>query len=377
MLAVLAVGLTACSSGSTTSAPSSSTTAAPGSTPASTTKSQSDCDASYLAKLTTRQKLAQLLTVGVTGTADATNIVRTEQVGGIFIGSWTDQAMLTNHQVAQVEAVSKAPLMVTIDEEGGRVSRLKNLIGAVPPARSIPQTMTADEYYTKSLARGKAMKALGITADLAPDADVSDEDADSVIGDRSFSNDPAVVISYAGAFIRAMHDAGLGAVMKHFPGHGHGSGDSHTGAVHTPPLAQLQNNDLVPFRKLIGSGAAVMVGHLDVPGLTTPNVPASISPQAMALLRKGTGYNAQPFDGPIMTDDLGGMAAISKRMDIEDAVAAALEAGADNALWTTSTAVPQVLDKLEQEVRSGRLPMDRVNASVLRMVKFKGVTPHC
>jgi beta-N-acetylhexosaminidase len=377
MLAVMAVGLTACSSGSTTSAPSSSTTAAPGTTPATTTKSQADCNTKYLARFTTRQKLAQLLTVGVTGTADAENVVRTDQVGGLFIGSWTDQALLADHQLDQVEAAAKVPLMVTIDEEGGRVSRLQNLIGAVPSARTIAQTMSTDAFYTQSLARGKAMKALGITVDLAPDADVSDEPADSVIGDRSFSDDPTVVTSYAGTFIRAMHDAGVGTIMKHFPGHGHGSGDSHTGEVHTPPLAQLQNRDLVPFRNLIGSGAGVMVGHLDVPGLTTPNVPASISPQAMALLRHGTGYNAAPFDGPIMTDDLGGMAAITQRMDIEDAVAAALEAGADNALWTTSKAVPQVLDRLEQEVNSGRLPMAQVDASVLRMATFKGGTPHC
>ncbi|WP_067673613.1 glycoside hydrolase family 3 N-terminal domain-containing protein [Nocardia miyunensis] len=381
VLAVMAVGLTACSSGSPTSAPSSSTTAAPkpapATTPVTTTRTQADCNASYLAQFTTRRKLAQLLTVGVTGAADAQNVVGTDQVGGIFVGSWTDQALLADHQIDQVKAAAKVPLMVTIDEEGGRVSRLKNLIGAAPAARTAAQTMTADEFYTQSLARGKAMKDLGITADLAPDADVSDQAADSVIGDRSFSDDPNVVTSFAGSFIRAMHDVGLGAVMKHFPGHGHGSGDSHTGAVHTPPLAELQNNDLVPFRNLIGSGAAVMVGHLDVPGLTTPNVPASISPQAMSLLRQGTGYDAKPFDGPIFTDDLGGMAAISNRMNIEDAVAAALEAGADNALWTTSTAVPQVLDKLEQEVNSGRLPMAQVDASVLRMVEFKGVTPHC
>lgn len=377
VLAVVAVGLTSCSSGSTSSAPSSTTTAAPGTSATTTTKSQADCNAKYLAQFTTRQKLAQLLTVGVTGTADAENVVRTDQVGGLFIGSWTDQALLADHQLGQVEAAAKVPLMVTIDEEGGRVSRLQNLIGAVPSARTIAQTMSTDAFYTQSLARGKAMKALGITVDLAPDADVSDEPADSVIGDRSFSDDPNVVTSYAGTFIRAMHDAGVGTIMKHFPGHGHGSGDSHTGEVHTPPLAQLQNRDLVPFRNLIGSGAGVMVGHLDVPGLTTPNVPASISPQAMALLRHGTGYNAAPFDGPIMTDDLGGMAAITQRMDIEDAVAAALEAGADNALWTTSKAVPQVLDRLEQEVNSGRLPMAQVDASVLRMATFKGSTPHC
>jgi beta-N-acetylhexosaminidase len=208
--------------------------------------------------------------------------------------------------------------------------------------------------------------------DFAPDVDVSSQPDDSVIGDRSFSDDPAVVTRYADAYIRAMREVGVGTVMKHFPGHGSGSGDSHTGAVHTPPLDQLQTVDLVPFRNLINSGAAVMVGHLDVPGLTTPGVPASISPQAMSLLRDGTGYGAAPFQGVIFTDDLGGMAAITSRMSIEDAVEAALIAGADSALWITTDAVPQVLDRLELAVSSDRLPTARVDASVLRIARYKG-----
>ncbi|MGW4249160.1 glycoside hydrolase family 3 N-terminal domain-containing protein [Nocardia sp. NPDC004722] len=381
VVAVTALALSACSSGSNSSnesassstpTPSSSTTAPP-----TTTPGQQDCAAGYLSQFTQRQKLAQLLTVGVTGEADAENVVKTEQIGGIFVGSWTDKAMLAQHQIDTVQKASRTPLMVTIDEEGGRVSRAKDLIGVAPAARVVAQTMSPDEFYTFSLDRAKKLKALGVTVDFAPDVDVSSEPDDAVIGDRSFSDDPDVVVQYAGAFIRAMNDAGVGSVMKHFPGHGSGSGDSHTGAVQTPPLDQMQTKDLVPFRKLVDSGAAVMVGHLDVPGLTTPNVPASISPQAMALLRQGTGYGAAPFDGVIFTDDLGGMAAITKRMSIEDAVEAALIAGADNALWITTDAVPKVLDRLEDAVKSGRLPGAQVDASVLRMAKFKGSAPHC
>ncbi|WP_458688636.1 glycoside hydrolase family 3 N-terminal domain-containing protein [Nocardia tengchongensis] len=381
VVAVTALALTACSSGkdSTDAAPSSS--AAPSSTtvdaPPSTTPKPQDCAAGYLSEFTLRQKLAQLLTVGVTGEADAENVVKTEQIGGIFIGSWTDKAMLAQHQVDGAQQASRIPLMVTIDEEGGRVSRAKDLIGVAPSARVIAQTMSPDEFYTFSLDRAQKLKALGVTADFAPDVDVSSQPDDSVIGDRSFSDDPDVVTQYAGAQIRAMKEAGLGSVIKHFPGHGSGSGDSHTGAVRTPPLDQLQTKDLVPYRGLVDSGAAVMVGHLDVPGLTTPNVPASISPQAMALLRQGTGYGAAPFDGVIFTDDLGGMAAITNRMSIEDAVEAALIAGADNALWITTDAVPKVLDRLVAAVNSGRLPGSQVDASVLRMAKFKGSAPHC
>ncbi|MEV6068028.1 glycoside hydrolase family 3 N-terminal domain-containing protein [Nocardia sp. NPDC052001] len=380
VIALTALVLAGCSgSGSDQSAQSTTTTTGSSeSTPPPTSSApQQDCAAGYLANFTLRQKLAQLLTVGVTGEADAENVVKTEQIGGIFVGSWTDKAMLAQHQIDKVQAASRTPLMVTIDEEGGRVSRAKDLIGVAPSARATVGQMSADEFYTFTLDRSKKLKALGVTVDFAPDVDVSSQPDDSVIGDRSFSDDPNVVAQYADAYIRAAHDAGLGTVMKHFPGHGSGSGDSHTGAVKTPPLAQLQTSDLVPYRKLIDSGSAVMVGHLDVPGLTEPGKPASISKEAMDLLRQGTGYGAAPFDGVIFTDDLGGMAAITARMSIEDAVEAALVAGADNALWITTDAVPQVLDRLVQAVQSGRLPGSQVDASVLRMAKYKGTAPHC
>ncbi|MFD6272554.1 glycoside hydrolase family 3 N-terminal domain-containing protein [Nocardia asteroides] len=385
VFAVLAAVATACSGGSSTeTTPAASGSGTPTSaqsgdtgTPATATAPQTRCGTDYLAKFTQREKLAQLLTVGITGAADATNVVSGEQVGGIFIGSWTDPGLMNKAQLDTVQAVAKVPLMVTIDEEGGRVSRAKNVIGPAPSARVVAQTQTPQQYFENSVTRSQALKDLGITVDFAPDVDVSSQPDDSVIGDRSYSDDPQVVTEYAGAYIRAANQVGLGSVIKHFPGHGSGSGDSHTGAVRTPPLDQLQNHDLVPFRNLVASGAAVMVGHLDVPGLTEPDVPASISPAAMTLLREGTGYGAPPFDGPIFTDDLGGMAAITARMSIADAVEAALVAGADNALWISTDAVPQVLDRLEQSVASGKLPADRVDASVLRMARYKGVPLGC
>ncbi|MFE9579297.1 glycoside hydrolase family 3 N-terminal domain-containing protein [Nocardia sp. NPDC006044] len=380
MLAVLAAVATACSSGgggdaAPPSAAGPASTA--GSSTQATTSAKPDCKTGYLAQFTLRQKLAQLLTVGITGAADAANVVSTEQVGGIFVGSWTDLTLLTSGQLDQVKQSAKVPLMVTIDEEGGRVSRVGNLIGKAPSARATAETMTAEQFHDATLTRGRALKDLGVTVDFAPDSDVSSQPDDSVIGDRSFSDDPAVVTKYADAYIKAMREVGVGTVLKHFPGHGSGSGDSHRGAVRTPPLADLQNVDLVPFRNLITSGAGVMVGHLDVPGLTTPDVPASISPQVMALLRGGSGYGAAPFEGPIFTDDLSGMAAITSRLSIADAVEAALVAGADNALWISTNAVSSVLDQLEQAVAAGRLPAARVDASVLRMATFKGALPRC
>ena len=333
--------------------------------------------AALLAAMSTRDKLAQLLMVGVQGGADARAVVSNYRVGGIMIGSWTDLSMLTDGTVNDISNIGPLPLAVSVDEEGGRVSRLSSLIGAIPPARTLAQTKTADEVYQIALDRGRQMRGLGITVDFAPVVDVSDQGANTVIGDRSFSNDPATVTAYAGAFARGLRDAGVLPVLKHFPGHGHGSGDSHTaGVVSTPPLDQLMTSDLVPYQTLTTQGAVgVMMGHLEVPGLTG-NTPASLSPAAVNLLRSG-GYGGPGFNGPVFSDDLSSMAAINSRYGVAEAVLRALQAGTDVALWITTDEVPAVLDRLESAVAGGELAMPAVEGSVLRMVGIKGPSARC
>jgi beta-N-acetylhexosaminidase len=220
------------------------------------------------------------------------------------------------------------------------------------------------------------MRDLGITIDFAPVVDVTDA-PDGVIGDRSFSADPNTVTAYAGAYAQGLRDAGLLPVLKHFPGHGHGSGDSHTGAVVTPPLSDLQNVDLVPYRTLVTAApVAVMVGHLQVPGLTGDD-PASLSRAALQLLRDGTGYGAPPFNGPVFSDDLSSMAAISDRYGVSDAVLRTLQAGTDVALWVTTDEVPAVLDRLEKAVAAAELTMPAVDQSLVRVATMKGHNRAC
>lgn len=380
-----ALAVTACGAGDTADAPSAEPSATLESTAAGSTTASSSteagsatssarpeaCGDELLASLSLRQKLAQLLNVGVTGADDALAMIQAEQIGGIFVGSWTDPAMLSERQIPGVAAQSPLPLMVTIDEEGGRVSRVGELLGPDPSARVTAQTMTVDETYRMALERGQELRELGITVDYAPDVDVSSQPDNSVIGDRSFSDDPAVVTDYAGAYARGLQDAGIMPVLKHFPGHGSASGDSHTGAVTTPPLDELVAKDLVPYRELVSPDVAVMLGHLDVPGLTD-GLPASISPAAVELLRTGTGYGGSPFDGMIFTDDLSGMQAITDSYPITEAVEAALVAGVDQALWLTTDQVPAVLDHLEQAVASGDLPSTQVDESVRTVARAKG-----
>ena len=329
-----------------------------------------------LAAMSTRDKLAQLLMVGVTGADDARAVVDNQHVGGIMIGSWTDLSMMGAPLADIAASASPLPLAVSVDEEGGRVSRLAKLIGAQPSPRVLAQTMTPDEVRGIAFQRGQAMRNLGVTIDFAPVVDVTEESDDEVIGDRSFGSDPAQVVAFAGAYAQGLRDAGVLPVLKHFPGHGHASGDSHEGGVVTPPLDELRTSDLIPYQTLTTEApVAVMVGHMEVPGLTG-DVPASLSAAAYGLLRSG-GYGGPGFGGLVYSDDLSSMGAINQRYGVADAVLKALQAGADVALWVTTDEVPAVLDGLEKALAAGDLSQGRVDEAVLRVAGQKGPNPKC
>ncbi|HEX4249548.1 MAG TPA: glycoside hydrolase family 3 N-terminal domain-containing protein [Pseudonocardia sp.] len=322
-----------------------------------------------VAALPLRAQLAQRLMVGVNASQpdSARAVVAATGVGGVFIGG-KPTAFLRSGALASMRAASQLPVSVAVDEEGGRVQRIDQLDGSIPSARVMARTMTPAQVRALGAQRGRELKARGITVDMAPVLDVDGGPAGGAIGDRSFSADPNTVASYAGAFAAGLRDAGVLPVFKHFPGHGRANGDSHAGLVGTPPLASLRTDDLVPYRDLLGAGpAAVMVGHLNVPGLTD-GLPASLSPAAYRLLRGELG-----FHGMVLTDDLGAMRAITDRYDLPDAVVAALEAGADVALWTSTDDLDTVLDRLQAAVGTGQLTRSNVTDGAARVLAAKGV----
>lgn len=326
--------------------------------------------ADIVAGLPMRQRVAQLVMVGFDPATPgaAERLVRTNQVGGLFI-SGADTTSLRDGDIEAARQAANLPLFVAMDEEGGRVQRVPGPDGQLPSARAMAATMSTPQVRTLAMKVGAELRGLGVNVDFAPDADVSDQPADAVIGDRSFSADPAVVTAYAGAFAAGLRTAGVLPVLKHFPGHGHAIGDSHTGPAVDPPLSSLTGDDLVPYRTLAGTTArtAVMVGHLEVPGLTG-TVPASLSPAAYTLLR-----DTYHFDGVAITDDLGTMVAITARYDLPDSVLLALRSGADIALWVTGGDVPPILDRLVAATATGALPVSRVNKAATRVLLAKGV----
>lgn len=327
-----------------------------------------------------RHAAASTLAVGVTGFDDAAAAVDAG-VRHLFIGSSTDRSILNgqgdpDRSLAALTERAGGDLTVSVDEEGGQVQRLADLTGALPSAREMVATMTPAEVTALFTDHAHKMRDLGITMDFAPDTDLDGgaDVSDNAIGDRAFSADPDVVVEYGHAVIDGLLAGGITPVIKHFPGHGHATGDSHTGTVSTPPLDDL-GADLQPF-VVLGRipGVAVMVGHMQVPGLDDGDVhgadtPASLNPASYRLLRDGVG-GTPGTDAVLYTDDLTGMRAVTDRWPAGDAVVTALRAGADAPLVSSgmdAAALPGVLDAVVAAVGDGSLPVDRLAGAADRI----------
>jgi len=277
--------------------------------------------------------------------------------------------------IAGLQASSTVgPLVVAVDEEGGVVQRLGELLGHLPAAREMADG-TPDEARAVAAERAEALAALGFTMNLAPVVDVGGGPG---IGSRAFSDDPEVVVEYALAVATGIASAGLTPVFKHFPGHGRADADSHRTLPVTPRLDEMQGVDLVPWRELpYGAvGAAVMVGHLDVPGLTYGD-PASLSKAAVdGLLRNDLG-----FSGVVIADYLG-MGAVTASTPQPEAAAAALVAGADLLIVgddespaASAAMVAMVALAIETALDEGSLAVDRLNEAVGRGLALRGIDP--
>ena len=325
------------------------------------------------ADLTVAERVRLLLFVTVDPTGPGLAAGLKTGAGGIFLPAGSADLVARGAVNDAVDTAPRPPL-VAVDEEGGRVQRLASVVGRLPTARDMARLGPA---AIRKLARdhGEGLRSLGITMDFAPVLDVVDDDeigGSGAIGDRSFSSDPAVVTESAGAFAAGLAEAGVIPTYKHFPGHGHASGDSHRGVVVTPPLDAL-GPDLEPYRQLLSADpqpVAVMVGHLVVPGLTNGE-PATVSREAgRGLLREAYG-----FDGLLVTDDLSAMRGILDRYSTTEAAVRAVEAGVDMVLIPTSDA-QRVARAIEAAVAGGRLSVAQLNASADRVLRSAS-SPRC
>jgi beta-N-acetylhexosaminidase len=272
----------------------------------------------------------QLLFAGFPGTAapaDLVDRVREGRIGGVVLFK---RNIATPEQLRALvgelrdAAPASAPLLVAIDQEGGRVQRLRGPWTEWPAMRRVAEHGDPERTAAVAAALARELRDAGIELDFAPVVDVDTNPANPVIGDRSFARDALAVSRHARAFIAALQAGGVAACAKHFPGHGDTAQDSH----HELPrldhdVERLRRIELPPFRAAIEAGvASVMTAHVLLPALD-PERPATLSPPAIALLRGELGY-----DGVVFTDDLE-MRAVADRFPIAARVELALRAGVD------------------------------------------------
>src|SRR5580693_5115116 len=337
---------------------------------------------STLKKMTLREKLGQMLMphyFGVFTSADSAaykellHEVEVNHVGGFLVGTQRGPLGIERSQVYatavltnELQKRAKVPLLIGADFESGTSMRIDEGT-SFPSAMAVGATGDPKLAYTVGKVTAIEARAAGVRWIFAPDADVNNNPDNPIINIRSFGEDPQRVSEYVTQFIRGVEENGGLSSVKHFPGHGNVSVDSHLSLATVPgSRKELEANELVPFRVAIAAGASsIMPGHLNVPAYETdPSVPATISRNILTGLLR----DELKFKGLIVTDamDMGG---VTSQFAPGDAAVRAVEAGADVLLMPP---VPDAaMASLEEAVKSGRIPGTRIDDSVRRILQAK------
>jgi len=276
--------------------------------------------------------------------------------------------------VSYLQSQAPTPLLVSIDQEGGRVNRLK-------PDYGFPESISHEELgrindpaetYRRAEQTARTLASLGLNLNLAPVVDLDANPDNPIIKGkkRSFSADPEVVARHAAEFVRAHRAHGVLSCAKHFPGHGSAKGDTHLGLVDVTQT--WHERELIPFRRLIEAGLcdALMSAHVFNAKLD-PERPATLSRAVLTgILREKLGYR-----GVVLSDDME-MKAISSHYGLEKSVPAAIEAGVDmlcfgNNMSFDAGIAGKAIDILERAVTSGRISEQRIDESYQRVQALK------
>lgn len=340
--------------------------------------------AQIVSEMTLEEKVAQMFFITpealtgygqVTVAGDATNeAYQKYPVGGLIYNSQNlvdiDQTKTMMAKMQQyADSRISLPVFLGVDEEGGSVTRIASNeaygLTNVDNMSDIGATGDTQNAYQAGVTIGTYLSDLGFNLDFAPVADVLTV-SDSVIGNRSFGTDSELVASMALSELQGLESMGIQGVVKHFPGHGGVSGDSHSGAVSTDKsLEELFASELVPFQRAIDGGAQfLMVGHIAAPNVTGDDTPASLSKVMITdVLRTQMGYQ-----GVVITDAMN-MTAITANHAADEAAVLAVNAGADMILMPEDfgKAYNGVIDA----VNNGTIEEYRINEAVVRIVKAK------
>ena len=348
-------------------------------TPTPTAKPTPSPTPDLLAGWTLEQKVAQLFMVTPeTITGDPLNSAGTAAVqtkydkipvaGFIFFQANITGKAQTQKLTKQLHGLSDVPIWIAVDMEGGKVNRFPAdaFPYMAPTALTLAQQNTPDGVHNLYERLGKGLQDWGFDVDFAPVADVFSNPENKVIGTRAFGTTPKAASPYVAAAAKGLKDGGVLPVLKHFPGHGDTTGDTHEGAVKaTKTLKEMESFEFLPFEAGFDAGAgAVMVAHVLTPNATDDGLPASLSHEIITgVLREKLG-----FDGLVFTDALN-MGAIAQYYTPGEASVKAVEAGADLLLMPAD--LQQAYDGVLAAVKNGTISEARIDQSVRRILKYK------
>ncbi|HVO10074.1 MAG TPA: beta-N-acetylhexosaminidase [Vicinamibacteria bacterium] len=323
------------------------------------------------------RRVGQRFAIGFEGhtvSADARTLLREFGVGSVILfarnvdGPEQVAELVRELQEAARDAGQQQPLLVAVDQEGGRVARLREPWTVWPSARAVGRTRSAETAQKVGAAIAAELRACGIAVDFAPVVDVDTNPDNPVIGDRSFGDDPDLVGRLGAAMVKGLQEAGVAACAKHFPGHGDTAVDSH---LELPAVdhsrARLADVELRPFRGVIEAGVAmVMTAHVLVREIDDSR-PATLSePMVGGLLRKELG-----FDGVVATDDLD-MQAVAKHWPAAQVGVLAAQAGCDLLCCCRNhDAQVAAIEGLIRALEAGEIPFRQAEVSEKRLRRLK------
>ncbi len=328
-----------------------------------------------IGNMTLEEKIGQMVLVGMEGynlDDDITELIKSYHVGGIILYGEnvknSEQLLSLINSLKSANSSNKIPLFISVDEEGGSVSRNPKEIKKLPTARSIGKTKDTSLAFKAGKLLGKTVKAFGYNMNFAPVLDIDSNPLNPVIGDRSFGQTSEIVSVMGIETLKGMREEGIIPVIKHFPGHGDTAVDSHIGLpVVDHDLERIINFEVVPFKHAIDSGAdVVMVAHILLSKLDV-EYPASMSDIVINdILKSKLG-----FKGVVITDDMT-MGAIEKNYNIGDAAVQSIKAGADIILvgHNNENGI-EVFNALKESVERGIISADKTDESVYRILKLK------
>lgn len=324
--------------------------------------------------MTLRDKIGQMIFIAYRKAEydDKLNDILTQVKPGGFIlfsENITTYEETTNY-ITKLKSTATIPMFISIDQEGGRVQRIKQLSDAnvltIPSMYELGKTGDTQLAYDVGSVMAEELSAFGINMDFAPTLDVFSNPNNTVIGQRAFGNDAQTVINMALPFARGMSESGIIPVYKHFPGHGDTDADSH---VELPVVSktkeELYQNELLTFKAAIENGAQmIMTAHIALPNVTGNYVPSTLSSEVInGILRGELG-----FDGVVITDAVE-MKALADNYTLEQICNYSINAGVDIILMPQDPIA--AVNTIEQLVQNGTITEERINESVKRILTMK------